>query len=57
MNETTQKYKIATHRPPQRADAALFRTYWQRQRCYHRPSRKFMRKLAHDYWLARKAKH
>lgn len=56
MKTSMQKYKTATHRLPQRADATLFRTYWQRQRCCHRPSRKFMRELAHDYWLARQAR-
>lgn len=54
-NKESKNYRIRPERPPQRADAHLFRAYWLRQRNFHRPSRKFMRDLAHDYWLARQA--
>lgn len=55
MDSNSNRYRIVPHRPPRRADATLFRSYWRRQRSFHRPSREFMRDLAHDYWLARHA--
>lgn len=48
------QYKLFPNRVPRRTDAQLFRHYWQRQRRSHRPSRKFMRQLAHDYYVAKK---
>lgn len=50
-----RRYKIVTDRSPARVDAPVFRAFWQRQRHTHRPSREFMRLLAHDYWIAKTA--
>lgn len=48
-------YILVPDRVPCRADATVFRYYWQRQRLSRWCSRALMRQLAHDYWVARRS--